>query len=374
VLARAALLVVFALVAACSAAPAAAPSCTNRDVQRELYAQQICIGSHVAKLVTSGEFADVTRARLPSPQVLPAGTKSLTYPATGGIDVGGQHAIAVGPDAVWLASNGLWKLGAGDEVVNADPASNQLQEVSYAYGTLWIDGQDTENVPRLDVSGRQVGAVEFQGDTYPFGEFPAFGSMWIALHHEGLVARVDPAFNRVVTSVQVGFPGSDGPWAVEASQGSLWVAVPNINSVLRIDPGRGEIVASIPFPGGPDGDSNPCGLAVTRSAIWVTMCGSHRLAEIDPRRNRVSAVYDLGASPTNIWIEGDNMWTAVGGDPQATPDAPGYLLKMRPDGTVTQSYALGTGVFPGYVAMGLGFIWIAEANRAVVLRIPVGNL
>lgn len=373
-LARGALLVAIVLTAACGGSPpAAAPTCANRDVSGELYRHQICIGSRVAKLVTTGAAPAATQVRLPPVQALPAGTKTLSYPAGGGLAVGGAHAIAVGPDAVWLASNGLWRFDTGDQVVNADTASKSVRDVTYAYGTLWIDSEDTENVPRLDLSGRQVGAVEFQGDIYPLGGSPAFGSMWIAEHHNGAVARVDPATNRVVASITVGFPIMDGPWAIAASQGSLWVAVPNLNSVLRVNPGQREIVASVPFPGRPDEDGNPCGLAATDSAVWVTMCGSTRLAKIDPRRNRIAAVFDLGAFPTNVWIDGGSLWTAVGGDPQATPDAPGYLLKLGADGTVTHRYALGAGVFPGYVAVGLGSIWIAEADKAAVIRIPVGN-
>ncbi|HWO91957.1 MAG TPA: hypothetical protein VNP53_08315, partial [Methylomirabilota bacterium] len=65
--------------------------------------------------------------------------------------------------------------------------------------------------------------------------------------------------------------------------GAVWVVDYRPPSVARIDPATNRVVSSIPLPG------DAClGLAITRDAVWVPDCTHHVVVQIDPATNRVA--------------------------------------------------------------------------------------
>jgi streptogramin lyase len=343
------------------------PTCNNADEHTYLIRVHTCVASKLVPLQMAGPAPAATPLALPAAQPPPAGSKLITYPAAGDITADTSGSLTVGDGAVWFTGDGLWRVDAADRVSRVAGAPAEVADVAFAAGSLWFDTEE-DTLTRLDPAGHPLASIGFPENSLLLGEYPEFGSIWVAEHHHGAIGRVDPTTNKLVATVQVAFEGSDGPKAITAIDGSLWVAIPNINSVLRIDPARGEIVADIPFP---KSESTPCGLTATPTTLWETSCDNNLLTRIDPRRNRVTATYDLGATPGDAVAAGEGtIWIGTGGDADHL-DVPGYLLHIADDGTVLQRYALGTGFVPVSVVIAFGSLWVADLARPRLLRIPL---
>ena len=73
----------------------------------------------------------------------------------------------------------------------------------------------------------------------PVGSAPemvaaGFGSVWVSVKHEQLVARIDPKTNKVTQEMKV--PAGEYAGDVVVAKGSVWSANWDEGSVWRIDP------------------------------------------------------------------------------------------------------------------------------------------
>ncbi|MGO4599733.1 hypothetical protein [Terrabacter sp. 2RAF25] len=164
-------------------------------------------------------------------------------------------------------------------------------------------------------------------------------------------------------------PGSSGAQFATTGFGSVWVGVGNNASVVRVDARSDKVLATISF----HDQMEPCGgVAATSRAIWVSECldGNH-VGRIDPRTNTATTVMDTGGRV--IWMAGDHdtVWFVTGGDPDYSPNAPGYLVHVGDDGTYLHRYTLGDGFTSGSVVIAFGSLWVSSSHKPLILRIPL---
>jgi YVTN family beta-propeller protein len=178
------------------------------------------------------------------------------------------------------------------------------------------------------------------------------------------VAVIDPATNRVVSSVPVG----DTPTAVALSAGTIWVLNANGETVSKINARTGTVLAT--FPAG----TSPIDLAFGDGSLWVTT-SSFRLLRIDPD-SKIATSIRLPGSPNPLqgasasWVaaSGQNVWAT--GNATASQVAPRRVLVAIPNVNCC-----------GGIAIGGGRVWIADETglRALdaetgrtVLHVPLG--
>ncbi|HEV8421500.1 MAG TPA: hypothetical protein VGR13_09115, partial [Actinomycetota bacterium] len=129
----------------------------------------------------------------------------------------------------------------------------------------------------------------------------ADGSLWIAnsLNGSGMVARVDPASQRILTSFSLG----RFPWFQSADEGDdgLWVADGVAGKVYRIDLESDRVVAAIRV-----GDL-PVSLG-TPGEAWVNLSSS--LSRIDAGTNEVAESMPIGGSPGGVAVGLGAVWVA----------------------------------------------------------------
>jgi DNA-binding beta-propeller fold protein YncE len=217
------------------------------------------------------------------------------------------------------------------------------------------------------VTGTLVATIHLPPNANPEGIATTPGAVWIAEHHSGAVARIDPRTNRVVARVHVGLLGSSGPQGIAAGLGAVWVGVPNTGQVVRIDPATNAVVARIVVP-----TMSPCGgIGVGKTAVWITGCSDgNYIARIDPSTNAVSSILAVGGVVWGVTAVGDNAWFVVGGNPGYSQNRAAYLIELRPDDTAARRIALGRGFISGGVLAAFGSLWVGDWIKPLVIKIP----
>jgi virginiamycin B lyase len=313
----------------------------------------------------SGAATEPTQLRLPHAVPLPAAATRIKIPFLSGAPVG-AFRLGVTSAGVWV-SNGVLRVDPETNTSSHAYQAGLSLDLATGDGSVWASDYDAGVVRRYDTAGRLIATIQLPNGSNPEGIAVTSSSVWVASHHAGTVIRIDPRTNRVVTSVALSKPADGGPQGVGFGFGSIWVTNGNTNEVLRIDPSTNSIIARIQFL-----DMVPCGgFAFGRTAVWITECldGTH-IARIDPRTNTVAAVLDTGGRMNQPAADGDTAWVVAGGDPDNSPQAPGYLLQLRSNDTVARRIALGPGFISGGTAVAFGSVWMSSFNKSLVIRIP----
>lgn len=87
-------------------------------------------------------------------------------------------------------------------------------------------------------------------------------AVWVTNKSDQSIVRIDPATNRIVTTIDVGVEAN----AVAAAGGAVWVTNTDNGVVTRIDESANEITDTIDAAPGAGGLR---GVAATRSAVWL---------------------------------------------------------------------------------------------------------
>jgi streptogramin lyase len=148
--------------------------------------------------------------------------------------------------------------------------------------------------------------AEIQLTGTPHGVVTGFGSLWVAVAQDtgGVLVRIDPATEKIITSIPV---GSD-PTGVAAAAGSIWVASYDDGTLTQVDPARNAILAAIPV--GPE----PDWLAVDAGMLWVGSSGA-TLTRVDPVAGRRVQSVTIGtkAVPWAVAAGKGSVWTVAKG-------------------------------------------------------------
>lgn len=282
--------------------------------------------------------------------------------------------IGVGAGAVWVIDR-----QGGDD---ADPETSALLRVDPNTGAVtkripgvigasivvtedavWVASAATDRLVRVRLDGERVTAIrtelaEAGDDIYPYGVAVASGSVWVANHHAGTIARVDPLTNTLADVVRWGEPGGGGPTHLLATDSSVWVTSVRTSDLTEIDPARPQVVRRIDLsPVGACG-----GLASDDGNVWSTSgfdrpyaCSQPEhwgVSRLDLARGSVTRI-DIAARPVDVEIGYGSVWVLTD-EPKtelirleaATQSVVGRLeLPSRPD-------------YANPLAIGLGALWV----------------
>ena len=292
--------------------------------------------------------------------------------------------VEVGPNSLAAIDPGT------NEVVSAIPVGTKPASVVSYHGSLWVANLDDETVSRVDAeAGRVVGTIPT--GTAPLSLAAGHGAIW-AIGEDGIVLRINPAFNKVGSRIPTIEPGTlltvapatealaatadavwaisggyvaapriyridpvsrraapvvvtgMGPTAITAGRGDVWVTDVFENNVSRID-AAGIVVATTPVGNGPRA------IAVGEGAAWVADSLDDEVVRIDPVTNSVTNTIPVGRFPTAVAVGAGAVWVA---NTHAGP-SPGSIRRRErlsrrsrsaPPPRESSSWAIGSGSRP----------------------------
>src|SRR5262249_22977654 len=79
------------------------------------------------------------------------------------------------------------------------------------------------------------------GGDKPCASVGAFGSVYVANHGSGTIARIDPKTNRLIATRKV----ANGPCGIVAARGSLWVEDYTGDQIVQVNPRTLRVVKRI---------------------------------------------------------------------------------------------------------------------------------
>jgi DNA-binding beta-propeller fold protein YncE len=207
--------------------------------------------------------------------------------------------------------------------------------------------------------GRPVVAARIRLDR-PFADVDVgYGAVWLT--GQGVLRRIDPRTNRVVTTIPT--PLTDRYASVAFGEGSVWVTSGSQAKgvVYRVDPAANRVTAAISVPGG------AFGIVVAAATAWVTQLdpdqpspGPGVVARIDARSGQLLAPVQVPSMPLTIRYGLDAIWVTSSGHPPPNP-VPGGVSRIDPrSGTITGHL----GSVGNVMAVGGGALWGTFANSA----------
>jgi streptogramin lyase len=293
------------------------------------------------------------------------------------VRVGGTPvAVAVGEGGVWVVDN------ARSRVVELDPRSARPargpiavgagpEAVAVGEGSVWVaSGNDT--VSRIDPeSGKATVAPRKIAD--PAGIAAGEGSVWVTSRADGSVIRLDP---RTLHPTGDPIPVGRQPADIAVGEGSVWVADAGDGTVTRIDAATGEAGEPIRV-----AKHQVLGLSVGEGGVWVAK-SDDRLAQkigvvrIDPATSRPddASTEVPAAIPVRLATGYGGVWVTLAGGvrpPDLTPRA-GRVALVDPESGDEAGAPLRVGNRPSGIAVGEGFVWVADAGDGTVTRIDPG--
>lgn len=261
--------------------------------------------------------------------------------------------VEVGPNSLAAIDPGT------NEVVSAIPVGTKPASVVSYHGSLWVANLDDETVSRVDAeAGRVVGTIPT--GTAPLSLAAGHGAIW-AIGEDGIVLRINPAFNKVGSRIPTIEPGTlltvapatealaataDAVWAISGG----YVAAPRI---YRIDP-VSRRAAPVVVTG-----MGPTAITAGRGDVWVTDVFENNVSRIDAA-GIVVATTPVGNGPRAIAVGEGAAWVADSLDDE--------VVRIDPvTNSVTNTIPVGR--FPTAVAVGAGAVWVANTHAGTVSRI-----
>jgi YVTN family beta-propeller protein len=253
-------------------------------------------------------------------------------------------------------------------LMRIDPARNAVvarikvpppEATAAGDGAVWLTYPEDDTVSRLDPATNKVTSSIHVGPR-PTGVAVSPGAVWIADDYGPSVSRIDPATNRVVATISVGPKRAccADHMSVTAMSGAVWVAVPNANQIVRIDPMTNAVVARLDLP------YSPCAFLVAdRSGVWSSggSCAD-TVGRMDVRTKtltaRVSEPHAVGVA-----LAFGSVWTAVidSADLDRIDPSTGRLIAR-----------LHVGGTPVRLGVGFGSIWVNDDSGRVLRIQPTG--
>ncbi len=202
---------------------------------------------------------------------------------------------------VWYTGNGNGTLG------ELDPRSGSVQEHKVPGGSgphtivydgkdsFWFTDQSANLVVRYDRAGKQMTVFKTRGTPYGLAIDKA-GNVWFCQLTGDRVGRID-ARTGTVSEVSTG-AGSNPRRIATAPDGSLWVVLHGNGKLVRIDPEARRIADQYAMPAGADG--NPYAVTVAGDGrVWANEIRTDTVTLFDPKSEKFR-VFPLPS--TNVGI------------------------------------------------------------------------
>jgi streptogramin lyase len=165
------------------------------------------------------------------------------------------------------------------------------------------------------------------------------------------------------------------PFGIAAGAGAIWAPNTGNGTLARIDPATDAVVATIDLDASSSEPDSPelfpsVAVAASDSAVWASRLMQDgdtitaALLEIDPAGDGIRREIVLDARPSALALDGDTLWVACRADD--------VLLRVDTrSGQVVATIAVAS---PEHVAVGDGAVWVASAGEPVLRRVdPASN-
>jgi streptogramin lyase len=290
--------------------------------------------THVAKITTAGVETEC--------------------PALSG---GGSTGITTGSDGnIWF-SEGNYSFGkvvpatcGVTEFGTLSTVQNVVSMISGPDGNLWVTGEYTSNIGKLNTSGALLGTFALPIGTAPFGAVAGpDGNLWFTESNQSAVGKMTPG--GVVTSCPTPSAGS-GPTGITAGpDGNLWFLETSLGNVAKVTTScvfTEYFANGAPWFGitaGPDGN-------LWFSYVYASSCACGAVGRITPSGT-------VSAFPTNL-TSSEPVDVAAGPDGNIwfTDLGANEIGKMNTAGVMLQAYPVKT----------------AKAGLSAITKGPDGNL
>lgn len=240
-------------------------------------------------------------------------------------------------------------------VVARIPVASRPDWLAMGFGSVWVVDYKPPSVARIDpATNRVVSSIPLPGDGC-LGIAVMGDAVWVpdCTHH--VVVQIDPATNRVARTIAIDFRVDD-EGAFAAADGSLWLFVTDSlapsSTLERVDPGTGRIQARIPVGAG---SYVVAGDSVT---LWVSSTHGAELERIDPGYNDVTAHVVVTPRPKFVTVGAGGVWVLH----QQT----GSVSLIEPArAVVAATVAAGVPTPWGDITTGAGAVWVSVDGTPV---------
>lgn len=329
-----------ALLAACGGDDEDAPGGANSTPTS---AGQTPAGSNATSTATSGAAGSPTTTVVASPTTPAeaAGDASPTRRAT--------TAVA-SPTSQPLARPGV-ELPSLGEIVATISVGQTPFAIAAAVDGVWI-GHDDGTVARIDPATNAVVATIQVTDPTPdafLDMLIAFDAVWATMPQAQSLARIGIMSNVVAEIIE---PDTE-PVKLAAGAGSVWASAFFQSEVLRIDPATNAVVARVEVP-------SALAIAADDTAVWTS--AGEAVARIDPLTNQVVATIGVSGKVRQVMVTDGAVWVMLG---DADEQGNGLLDRIDPErDEVIATLAMPRGVGL-WISASEDAVWIVTAEGAV---------
>jgi len=227
--------------------------------------------------------------------------------------------LAVDGKTVWATNKGRVERWSRHGKQAAVPMTRPCGGMAITGRDLWVADCVDGTLNRIDTRTAQKIATIATGIGNPAGELNVVagaGSIWVASDAKGVIARVDPATNRVTASI----PVNPGSVYLAFGFGSLWAVSATQQSIQRIDPQTNAVVRTTAL------GKEPGFLVAGEGAVWVQEQGDGTVARIDAASGDVTGRVkvgenlkwgDIDAGGGKIWLRTTDDQVFVVIDPKS---------------------------------------------------------
>lgn len=210
---------------------------------------------------------------------------------------------------------------------------------------VWVSNYPANNVARLDPKTNKVAAQIPVGKGPCSGIAAGFGSIWVPNCGDQTVSRIDRKTGQVTATFAIPIAHSEGGVAVSAD--SFWILTDKKGVLARVDPADNKVVAEVRVPPG------SFAVAFGEGALWVTSTETNQLARVNPQTNVVEQVIPVGKKPRFLTTGFGSVWTLN----QETGDVTRVDAKTN---KVVAAIPVGVPGPGGEIAAGEGALWVTS--------------
>jgi len=174
-------------------------------------------------------------------------------------------------------------------------------------------------------------------------------SVWVELHREDRVARIEPQDNKPESPL----PGVPVHCDIQAAEESVWATIHAQNLVTRFDAETGEVLQQVPIEG-------PCLMEVDGRSVWITSPDTGRLHRLVEGRDNPVESYDVGDAPFDMAATEDSMWI--------TSEADGGVLR-RFDLAAHEVTTVGAFPLVDTVVLASGYLWLLARDAGRIWKL-----
>jgi ABC-type transport system substrate-binding protein/class 3 adenylate cyclase/streptogramin lyase/tRNA A-37 threonylcarbamoyl transferase component Bud32 len=257
--------------------------------------------------------------------------------------VGGNGELAYGDGALWFSNlddHNVARVDLKTHELVRPLISTGIGQGGFAvgFGSVWVEDESTPTLYRIDprygaVADRiklPVGKNQVD-NTAPSEVAVGAGSVWVTTAN--LVFRLDPQTLKVQQQIPV--PGGT---LLEYANGALWVASSGYGTIKKIDPAVNRVVSTVKLH---DWISD---ITVGGGFVWATITPDDTLWKVDVNGSIVKT-YDIGHDPSSPVFVNGAVWVPVQGGIARVDGATDEITRYPLAGRSGQAFAVGSQLY-----------------------------